>query len=432
MVRQTRNTRRNGENGENSGVHSSDGNGAARAGENAAVDCADNRGVDVAAAIQAALAPVMATLAQLAERLPAAGQAPGVQPVGANGIGVGNGLPGANGVHADVRVDVPVEGVGNVNVEQRVPAYLKVMEHMQKMGTRYFPGGVKPADADEWRNRMERNFASVRCPEQYKVDIGVHFLEGDAHTWWESVTTRRGRMVRSWEEFREEFNNKYFPQEALDRLESQFLDLRQGSKSVREYEAEFNSLKRYAGRDLEDERVQIRRFMRGMRLELHNRCLMRDYRSMADLVEKAAVIESGMIAEDSRKQAKTADNRKSQGGSFGNKSGNVSGQKRKWEAMGSGKPSVESGSGYSSGGCFRCGSKDHRIANCPKPEGERTCNYCKEPGHFKNQCPKLAAKQDQGRELALPPPPKKPAGVHHVYSLADGTNDPSTSRPITR
>ncbi|KAL1225337.1 hypothetical protein V5N11_008996 [Cardamine amara subsp. amara] len=364
MVRQTRNTRRNGENGENSGVHSSDGNGAARAGENAAVDGADNRGVDVAAAIQAALAPVMVTLAQLAERLPVVEQAPGVQLVGANagaGVGAGNGLPGAGAARAEVHVDIPLGGEGNGDREPRIPSYLKVMEHMQKMGTRYFPGGVKPPDADEWRNRMERNFASVRCLEQYKVVIGVHFLKGDAHTWWESVTNRRKRVVRSWEEFREEFNTKYFPQQALDRLESQFLDLRQGSKSVREYEAEFNSLKRYAGRDLDDERVQICRFMRGMRLELHNRCLMRD----------------------------------------------------------------------SSRGCFKCGSKDHRIANCPKLEGERTCIYCKDPGHMKNQCPKLATKQDQGRELALPPPPKKPSGVHHVYSLADGTIDPSTSCPIT-
>lgn len=50
-----------------------------------------------------------------------------------------------------------------------------------------------------------------------------------------------------WKTFCGEFNTKYFPPEAYDRLEGDFFDLCQGEKTVREYEAEFNSVDKYLG-----------------------------------------------------------------------------------------------------------------------------------------------------------------------------------------
>ena len=96
--------------------------------------------------------------------------------------------------------------------------YLKVLEHISKLGTKHFAGSVDPIEADEWRSRLVRNFSSTRCHEV-------------------------------------EFNHKYFPAEEWDRLESKFLDLSQGRKTVREYGEEFNRLRRYVGKELEDEAV---------------------------------------------------------------------------------------------------------------------------------------------------------------------------------
>ncbi|XP_024009219.1 uncharacterized protein LOC112084334 [Eutrema salsugineum] len=66
-----------------------------------------------------------------------------------------------------VQVNPPAEadeGIAGV----RVPSYLKVMDHLQKLGTKFFQGGTKPIEADDWIDRLERNFESIRCPEQYK------------------------------------------------------------------------------------------------------------------------------------------------------------------------------------------------------------------------------------------------------------------------
>ena len=99
-------------------------------------------------------------------------------------------------------------------------------------------------------------------------DIAVHFLEGDAHNWWLAVDKQTNGSLESFAEFEVEFNRKYFLAEAWDSLEAKFLDLVQGRRTVREYEEEFNRLRRFVGRELENEAVQVRRFIRGLRPEL--------------------------------------------------------------------------------------------------------------------------------------------------------------------
>ncbi|KAL1225374.1 hypothetical protein V5N11_009031 [Cardamine amara subsp. amara] len=114
---------------------------------------------------------------------------------------------------------------------------------MERLGTKFFSGGARPIETDEWSSKLEMNFQSIRCLEEYRVDLAVHYLKGDAHEWWQGVVARRAGVLLSWDEFRREFDLKYFLQEARDRLQGEFLYLSQGSRSVREYESEFNRLK---------------------------------------------------------------------------------------------------------------------------------------------------------------------------------------------
>ena len=165
--------------------------------------------------------------------------------------------PIANGPAVDtvevIEIDPPERTVRKVD-------YLSLLQHISRLGTKNFSGSTDPIVADEWRSRLVRNFKSSRCPEDYKRDIAVHFLEGDAHNWWLAVDKR----LQSFTDFEDEFNRKYFPAEAWDRLEGRFLELTQGRRAIREYEEEFNRLRRFVGRELEDEKVQVRRFIRGL------------------------------------------------------------------------------------------------------------------------------------------------------------------------
>ena len=93
-----------------------------------------------------------------------------------------------------VEIDPPARPVQRMD-------YLKVLEHISKLGTKHFAGSVDPMEADEWRSRLVRNFRSTRCPKDYQKDITVHFLEGDAHNWWLALDKRTNGTIELFADF---------------------------------------------------------------------------------------------------------------------------------------------------------------------------------------------------------------------------------------
>ena len=70
------------------------------------------------------------------------------------------------------------------------------------------------------------------------------------------------------------------------------MDLVQGRRTVGEYEKDFNRLRRYVGKELEDEAVQVRRFIRGLMAELRTYCSVRTFHTVSELVERMAMLET--------------------------------------------------------------------------------------------------------------------------------------------
>ncbi|KAF8090080.1 hypothetical protein N665_0488s0004 [Sinapis alba] len=297
--------------------------------------------------------------------------------------------------------------------------YLKLLEHIAKMSTKHFAGSVDPLEADEWRSRLVRNFNSTRCPEDYQKDIAVHFLEGDAHYWWLALDKRTNGTMERFSDFVVEFNHKYFLAEAWDRLESKFLDLVQGRRTVREYEEDFNRLRRYVGNELEDESFQVGRFIRGHMVELRTYCSVHTFHIVSEVVERLAMLETN-LAEEAKLKI-----RRHPAATGGN-----SDRKRKRDLAEEGKSSsgrsVCLKCGRQHGGecwrameaCLQCGMMDHSARDCPRKEqgaggDTRTCHYCGRKGHLRKDCPKLSSgpinsrgetsRPDQNRGQTLAP-----------------------------
>ncbi|XP_010468702.1 PREDICTED: uncharacterized protein LOC104748811 [Camelina sativa] len=263
-------------------------------------------------------------------------------------------------------------------VQVQGPSYWEAMRNLKDMGMETFGGKSNPIDADNWRKRLERNLDNTRCPHEYRRDLAVQYLKDEALVW------------------------KYFPREAMDRMENEFLELRQGSTTVRDYDREFDRLSRFAGRFMNEDEL-IRRFLRGLRIELKNRCEMYDYHSKIELVEKAANLEIGLEKEMNQNKEAHAKATK----------GTIS-SKKTWDnqidgpmqdqglACGTCGKSHRGVCWITLGGCMKCGELGHKRENCPK--GVDHCHKCGRLGHYAKDC---RVKQYNRDEEQLPPSPKR-------------------------
>ncbi|KAL5837450.1 hypothetical protein ACOSQ3_014619 [Xanthoceras sorbifolium] len=116
-------------------------------------------------------------------------------------------------------------------------------------------GSSDPLVAEAWLKHIEKVFTAIACPHEQK-DATSHILR----------TTLQENDSITWEMFMNALNNKYFPDRVRFRIERDFLNLKQGSKTVAEYEEQFTSLVevlklgRYA--DIIDQALIASRFMK--------------------------------------------------------------------------------------------------------------------------------------------------------------------------
>ena len=68
-----------------------------------------------------------------------------------------------------------------------------------------------------------------------------------------------------WEDFKELFLAKYFPEVECETRREEFERLLQRGLTVAQYEARFTELSRFAEYMVDSEEMKVRRFMRGLR-----------------------------------------------------------------------------------------------------------------------------------------------------------------------
>ncbi|KAL8119402.1 hypothetical protein AgCh_016792 [Apium graveolens] len=109
-----------------------------------------------------------------------------------------------------------------------------------------FKGEVDPVAARIWLKEMEKAFALTKVSEDLKTDYASCFLRNDSNYWWESTRALDGEGPVPWARFTELFLEKYFPACLQSQMEMEFLEMKQGNRSVTEYEVKFTELARIA------------------------------------------------------------------------------------------------------------------------------------------------------------------------------------------
>ena len=99
----------------------------------------------------------------------------------------------------------------------------------------------------------------------------------------------------SWELFEERFRARYLLEEFIERQLNEFNALRQGGRTVPEYEARFMELLRYA-LHLNIEKLKVNRFVFGLNDSLHAKVRMLMPQTLHDVVQKALIAEEELIS----------------------------------------------------------------------------------------------------------------------------------------
>jgi hypothetical protein len=110
-----------------------------------------------------------------------------------------------------------------------------------------FTEAGEPLEADHWLWVIESKFGLLHCPKVQKTLFTMQQLRGDASAWWaNSAATRPADNQVSWTEFRSAFHPHYIPAVMMSKKCQEFMDLKQGGRSVHDYSKLFNHLAQYA------------------------------------------------------------------------------------------------------------------------------------------------------------------------------------------
>ncbi|XP_074346450.1 uncharacterized protein LOC141685236 [Apium graveolens] len=137
---------------------------------------------------------------------------------------------------------------------------------------------------------MEKAFTLIPVSDDSKSDCASYFLKGEASFWWGSTHALEGEGPFYYARFTELFLG--FPDCLQSQLEVEFLKIKQGEKSLAEYEAKFTELARLAPGYVNTEIQKARRFQQGLNPEVRSGVVALQLKMYTSVVQAALVIES--------------------------------------------------------------------------------------------------------------------------------------------
>ncbi|KAK8558553.1 hypothetical protein V6N12_041854 [Hibiscus sabdariffa] len=228
-----------------------------------------------------------------------------------------------------------------------------------------------------------------------KYQGAVSMLDGNAHVWWESVVTSVPADRLTWEFFRDRFKSRFIGERFLRRMKQEFQNLRQGSRSVAEYELEFMRLLQYGSSLVPTESDRCQKFREGLRIDILKQVATHQDTVFDVLVERAKAAEEVELLLRQTDRAERERPRRPYGpGESSSRPGKRARAAVPQRSNTGPRPTVQQTPAVSrgdsssftplppcehcgnrhggecrkkTGACFRCGSSEHFLRDCPQP-----------------------------------------------------------------
>jgi hypothetical protein len=169
-----------------------------------------------------------------------------------------------------------------------------------------FTEAGEPLVADHWLQVMESKFGLLRCTEVQKTRFTMHQLRGDASTLWVNYTAARPADYHvPWAEFHDAFRAHYIPAGMMRKKCQEFMNLKQGGRSVHDYSKQFNHLVQYAP-DQVDTNEKKDHFMIGLSTKLQEHMALNTGGTFPEFVSNVMIADYAIRAHKETKKRKVA------------------------------------------------------------------------------------------------------------------------------
>ena len=281
--------------------------------------------------------------------------------------------------------------------------------------------------AEFWLEKLERVLEDVRCPPDQRASCAISLLQGETYDWWKLVLKSPGIPNHmAWEFFVQEFRAKYVTDMYRESKWKQFLNMKQRNLSVAEYEKEFSHLSKYALEAVLTEAFRCRQFEDGLHdsikryLALVTSLQQENFYQLVQTTLKVERLETSSKQKSQNKKFSKGASSSSSKRTMDVQSESVQGSANRGRRQGGTTVSSE-GRGASVGqgeisecthyhrrhsgacrlltrGCFRCGSLEHLIAQCPRESGDNRSQQ----GSDRGRSVAPLSTRDQGRGRSGP------------------------------
>ncbi|KAJ8748557.1 hypothetical protein K2173_003458 [Erythroxylum novogranatense] len=272
-----------------------------------------------------------------------------------------SGPSGVNRGETELPPPPPAQGEALIKLSQDMMILLHRMttpntpiDQLRKYGAEEFPGtSLEEFErAEHWIEKVKWVLDEISCPAEQMVHYAVSLLQGAAYEWWKFVMRSPQLPVPlTWEFFAQEFKTKYVTEAYKKERWKQFLNLKQRSLSVVEYDREFNRFNKYAPESVLTEEFRCHQFEEG----LHDS--IKEHLAAFTLLQQVTYHQLVQAAMKIERQ-ETIRKERSQRRGF-----NKGGYRRSSGGRGSGAPECPHCSNHhwsvcwrATGACFRCGT----------------------------------------------------------------------------